>query len=103
MSAERKIADLPNLGPKSAAMLQAAGITSAAQLRALGAARAYVKVRRSGARPSLNLLWALEGALTGRAWQEVAKRERLGLLLQVEDLMRDPARAAAPARRSRVR
>lgn len=78
---------LANLGPKSAAMLHRAGITTEEQLRSLGAVRAYVMVKRCSANASLNLLWALEGALTNRSWQAVAKTERLGLLLQVEDLM----------------
>jgi DNA transformation protein len=33
---------------------------------------------------SLNLLWALEGALTGLHWQEVAKEHRTSLLLALE-------------------
>ena len=64
-----------------------AGITTEKQLRALGAVRAYVMVKRSDSRASLNLLWALEGALTNRSWREVAKTDRLGLLLQVEQLL----------------
>ncbi|MBY0270647.1 MAG: TfoX/Sxy family protein [Burkholderiales bacterium] len=78
---------LANLGPKSEAMLRRAGITTEEQLRSLGAARAYVMVKRCGVGASLNLLWALEGALTRRSWQAVAKTERLDLLLQVEALM----------------
>ncbi|WP_212758161.1 TfoX/Sxy family DNA transformation protein [Usitatibacter palustris] len=65
-------------------MLRKAGITSQAQLRKLGAVRAFVKVKASDSRASLNLLWALEGALSNRPWQEVAKRDRLSLLLAVE-------------------
>ena len=80
------VESLPNLGPKSNGMLQRAGITTIGRLRELGAARAYVLVKRSGARASLNLLWALEGALTDRPWQEVAKNDRLSLMLQVESL-----------------
>lgn len=64
-----------------------AGIKTEEQLRALGAVRAYVLVKRTGGNASLNLLWALEGALTNRSWREVAKTERLSLLLQVEELM----------------
>ncbi|HET7868339.1 MAG TPA: TfoX/Sxy family protein [Burkholderiaceae bacterium] len=75
---------LPNLGPKSQAMLAAAGITSLAQLRQLGAVAAYSRVRRSGANASLNLLWALEGALTGLPWQQVAREHRTSLLLALE-------------------
>jgi DNA transformation protein len=48
--------------------------------------RAYVQVKRSGACSSLNLLWAMEGALSGQHWREVAKNERLRLLLELEDV-----------------
>lgn len=78
------LSTLPNLGPKSQAMLAAAGITSLAQLRQLGAVAAYSRVRRSGAKASLNLLWALEGALTGLPWQQVAREHRTSLLLALE-------------------
>lgn len=81
-----KIADLPNFGPKSQQMLAQAGIHTIEQLRELGAVRAYVQVKRSGACSSLNLLWAMEGALTGQHWQEVAKHDRLRLLLELEDV-----------------
>jgi DNA transformation protein len=81
------IADLPNFGPKSKQMLAQAGIHTVAQLRELGAASAFVQVKRSGACSSLNLLWAIEGALSGRHWQEVAKHDRLRLLMELEDLV----------------
>jgi DNA transformation protein and related proteins len=76
--------DLPNLGPKSRDMLLGAGIRSTRELGRLGSVAAFVKVRQSGARPSLNLLWALEGALTGLPWQVVAKVHRTSLLLALE-------------------
>lgn len=82
------IASLPNLGPKSQQMLQAAGIHSLEDLRALGAVAAYVRVKRVDSKASLNLLWALEGALTGLHWQQVAQAHRTSLLLAVEDAMR---------------
>jgi DNA transformation protein len=78
------IAGLPNLGPKSQQMLAQADIHTLEQLRGLGAVRAYVRVKRSGACSSLNLLWAMEGALTGQHWQAVAKHDRLRLLLELE-------------------
>ena len=65
-------------------MLAAAGIATLAQLRRVGPVAAYARVRRTGANASLNLLWALEGALTGLAWQTVAREHRLSLLLALE-------------------
>lgn len=85
---------LANLGPRSAEHLVAAGITSYAQLARLGAVPAYVRVRRSGARGvSLNMLWALEGAITGEPWQTVARAHRTSLLLALEACERDAAAA----------
>ncbi len=86
------LADLPNLGPRSLQSLAAAGITSLARLHELGAVRAFVLARahalgRNQA-VSLNLLWALEGALTGRRWQDVADADRASLLMALEDVER---------------
>jgi DNA transformation protein len=80
------IAHLHGLGPKSQAMLASAGIMTVAQLRRIGSVRAYASVKATGAKASLNLLWALEGALTGLPWQVVAKEHRLSLLLALEAL-----------------
>ena len=80
----KDIAGLANLGPKSKAMLAGAGIRSVAQLRALGAVAAYVRVRARSPRASLNLLWALEGALSNLPWQTVAREHRTSLLLALE-------------------
>jgi DNA transformation protein len=86
MSTKNSISSLPNLGPKSQEMLQDAGVHTVEQLRELGAVAAYVVTRRNGAKVSLNLLWALEGALTGLPWQQVAREHRASLLLALEQL-----------------
>ena len=78
------IADLSNFGPKSQQMLALAGIVTIEQLRDLGAVPAYVQVKRVG-KVSLNLLWAIEGALSGRHWQDVAQKDRLRLLIELEE------------------
>lgn len=79
------LADLRNLGPKSQQALAKVGVVSVAQLRRLGAVAAYAKAKRSGANISLNLLWALEGALSGLPWQEVAREHRTSLLLALDE------------------
>lgn len=83
-NAATELQELANLGPKSAAMLAAAGITSYQHLAQLGAVAAYAMAKRSGAKVSLNLLWAIEGALTGAPWQTVAREQRTSLLLALE-------------------
>ena len=80
------LADLHNLGPKSQQMLVAAGIHNLTQLRALGSVAAFDRVKRSRSTASLNLLWALEGALTGEPWQTVAREHRTSLLFALEHL-----------------
>ena len=75
---------LRNIGPKSAAWLRQVGLRSAEDLAATGAVGAFVKVRRAGFKPSLNLLYSLEGALTDCHWQEVPEARRLVLVAELE-------------------
>lgn len=79
---------MAGLGPKSEGMLGHAGITTAEQLRATGAVQAFVAVKRAGQPASLNLLWALEGALTGRHWKDVARADRTRLLIALDQAER---------------
>lgn len=82
------IDELPGLGPASRTMLAAAGIRTVDQLRALGAVKAYAwAAAATPGKASLNLLWALEGALGGRDWREVARTERTRLVLELEDYL----------------
>lgn len=92
-----RIRDLRNLGPRSEQLLAQIGIRSADGLRRRGAIAAYLTLRRIGATRSLNMLWAMAGALDpwpeGRDWRDVAAGEqRLPLLLAV-----DAPGSAAPA------
>jgi DNA transformation protein len=83
----QSLIQLSGLGPNSVALLSRVGIYNVSQLRETGAAAAYVAVLRSGQKASLNLLWAIEGALTERPWQQVAREDRLRLLLAVDDFI----------------
>lgn len=83
-----RLHELKGLGPKSAAMLARAGITTVEQLRALGAVPAFLAVKRTGAPASLNLLWALEGALSGEDWKTVARLHRASLLIALDEAER---------------
>jgi hypothetical protein len=82
MSANDK---LRNVGPKSAAWLRQVGVRTQSDLETLGAVAAFIKVKRAGFRPSLNLLYALEGALLGCHWQQVPDDRRSELLLAAEE------------------
>lgn len=85
MTEPKKISDLKSLGPKSQEMLERAGITTIAELQSIGSIPAYVRTKRANSNVSLNLLWALEAALTGEPWQEVARIHRTSLLLALEE------------------
>ena len=83
------VAHLFNLGPKSAAVLAETGITSPEQLKKLGAVRVFCMAKRVEPKVTLNLLWALEGAILGQRWQQVAREHRTSLLLALEDHERE--------------
>jgi DNA transformation protein len=69
--------NLRNIGPKSATLLRAAGIDSTKDLREIGAVAAYRRLRFVEPRTvSLNMLWALHGALTDRDWRDIPPEER---------------------------
>jgi len=92
-----RVRDLRNLGPRAETLLAEIGIHSVEALRERGALEAYLELRRRGSMKTLNMLWALVGALDpwpeGTDWREVARSEaRLPLMLEVE--ARDQARAA---------
>ena len=53
---------LRNIGPKSAAWLRQVGLRTEADLVAIGPVEAFMRVRRAGFKPTMNLLYALEGA-----------------------------------------
>lgn len=81
MSTQEK---LRNIGPKSAAWLRQVGLRTREEIAGVGAVGAYMRVRRAGFKPSLNLLYALEGALQDCHWQEVPEARRAELVTAAE-------------------
>ncbi len=70
------IGQLRNLGAASTRWLQAIGVHTRRDLEKLGAIDAYATLKASGYNASLNLVYAIEGALTGRNWKQLpAKRK----------------------------
>ncbi|MHC1654769.1 TfoX/Sxy family protein [Stenotrophomonas maltophilia] len=89
---------LRNIGPKSAAWLRQVGLRSREDLVAIGAVGAFVKVKRAGFKPSLNLLYSLEGALLDCHWQELSEPQREVLVQDYEArIAAQPLKAAGPA------
>lgn len=73
-----------NIGPKSAAWLRQVGLKTPEALIEAGTLEAFMRVKRAGFKPSLNLLYALEGALLDCHWQEVPGERRLELVAAAE-------------------
>ena len=93
MSTQEK---LRNIGPKSAAWLRQVGLRTREDLAEVGAVDAFMRVKRAGFKPSLNLLYALEGALRDCHWQEVPEDRRTVLVSETEGKI-----ALLPAPRNR--
>ena len=85
-----------NIGPKSAAWLRQVGLRSLDDLAAVGTVEAFMRVKRAGFKPGLNLLYAIEGALLDCHWQEVPEERRQELILAA-----DAATALLPPPRNR--
>lgn len=70
---------LRNIGPTSARWLEAVGVHGRDDLERLGVVETFLRVRDAGFGASLNLLWALQGAVMDLHWAEVPAeiKERL--------------------------
>ena len=73
-----------NVGPKSAAWLRQVGVRTQDDLVRLGPVEAFMKVKRAGFRPSLNLLYALAGAIEDCHWADLPDERKTALVLAAE-------------------
>jgi len=73
-----------NVGPKSAAWLRQVGVRTQDDLNRLGPVDAFMKVKRAGFRPSLNLLYALAGAIEDCHWADLPDERKKALVAAVE-------------------
>ena len=76
----RETRKLRNIGPKSSAWLRQVGLHTREELAEAGTVEAFMRVKRAGFKPTLNLLYAIEGALLDRHWQEVPDDRRKQLV-----------------------
>ena len=70
---------IPNLGPASEAAFAKAGITSAEQLRALGADEGYRRLLAAGTQPHFIGYYVLVMGLMGRPWNDCKGDEKIAL------------------------
>ncbi|HEY0233398.1 MAG TPA: TfoX/Sxy family protein [Dokdonella sp.] len=73
-----------NVGPKSAAWLRQVGVRTTEDLARIGPVEAFLKVKRAGFRPSLNLLYSMAGALADCHWAELPEGQKAELLSALE-------------------
>ncbi|MEO8801961.1 MAG: TfoX/Sxy family protein [Rudaea sp.] len=69
-----------NVGPKSAAWLRQVGVRTQDDLEQLGPVEAFMKVKRAGFRPSLNLLYSLAGAIADCHWTDLSDERKAELV-----------------------
>jgi DNA transformation protein len=88
-----------NIGPKSAAWLRQVGLRTPEDLAEAGPLEAFMRIKRAGFKPSLNLLYSLEGALRDCHWQDVPDARRIELVAAAEEAIAElpPPRNRPPA------
>jgi DNA transformation protein len=85
-----------NVGGKSALWLRQVGVRSLDDLRSAGVIDTFMRVKRAGFKPSLNLLYSLQGAIDDCHWKEIdpVKKAELIEAVGLEDakLAKNPRR-----------
>ncbi|CAM2951893.1 TfoX/Sxy family DNA transformation protein [Vibrio ordalii] len=72
-----RLKDLPNLRLATERMLKKAGIESVTDLQSKGALEAYKAIQQTHSSSiSIELLWALEGAIKGKHWSVIPQSRR---------------------------
>ena len=79
------IENVLNLGAASAAWLREVEIRTIADLRSIGPALAYRRVKARNPSTSLNLLWAMAAGLADRDPRDLSDEEKARLLKEAED------------------
>ncbi|MFO0989511.1 MAG: TfoX/Sxy family DNA transformation protein [Alphaproteobacteria bacterium] len=93
----RPLETLTNLGRIAARQLAEIGINTEADLRAAGAAAAYLKLKdHFGRGVSLNYLYALGGALKDERWDAMPEAERAALRAEASALLGGKRKTRAP-------
>mgnify|MGYP005855198833 CR=1 FL=1 len=85
------VSSIRNLGPASEAAFARAGITSAEELRALGADAAYRRLLASGARPHFIGYYVLVMGLQGRPWNDCKGAEKTALRARFDAILAERA------------
>lgn len=85
------VSSIPNLGPATEAAFLKAGISSAEELRAMGADAAYLRLLQSGQPPHFIGYYVIVMGLQGRPWNDCQGEEKRALR-QRFDALKDQVR-----------
>lgn len=83
----KPVSSIRNLGPSTEAIFASAGVTSAEQLRELGADAGYRLVLENGTRPHFIGYYALVMGLQGRPWNDCQGVEKDDLRKKFDQLV----------------
>ena len=81
-----ELTSIKNIGPAFEIALKSAGITTAEELRALGADAAYAKMLEGGSKPHFIGYYVLHMALQGRPWNDCKGDEKKALRKQFDKI-----------------
>jgi len=93
------ISSIFNLGPASDVSFAKAGLTSAQQVRDLGAEACYAKLIRAGTKPRFIGFYALAMGLHGRPWNDCQGADKAALRVTF-DILKDAANSTKEKDRS---
>ena len=80
------LTSIKNIGPAFEAALKAVGITTAEELREIGADAAYAKLLEGGSKPHFIGYYVLHMALQGRPWNDCKGEEKKALRRQFDKI-----------------
>lgn len=80
------ISTIRNLGPAMEQAFEDAGITTAEELRSMGADAAYQRLLANGVRPHFIGYYVLHMALQGRPWNDCKGAEKAQLRKQFDEI-----------------
>lgn len=81
-----ELTSIKNIGPAFEVALKSVGITTAEDLRALGADAAYIKMLEGGSKPHFIGYYVLHMALQGRPWNDCKGKEKEALRTRFDTL-----------------
>jgi len=91
------VSSIRNLGPAVEENFARAGITSAEELREMGADAGYLRLLQSGSRPHFIAYYALVMGLQGRSWNDLDAKEKAELRVRFDGLKAQVTTPSAPS------